>query len=255
MACAIACVAPDWGSGIAHSSAVSVRGSRAPKTPSSIFLPSREILGVFEGLASLYERREINVDETYVDAVRALELAPLKGARPGALGAAARDLEQAIGSRVRRQGPRFYLTEARTGAKVEANLAAEGHRKIASLLHLISNGALRDRAVLFWDEPEANLNPILSETVVDAIANLAKGGVQVILATHDYLIADRLSFLADTDPESAETRFFAMRRDAKGAATAEVANRLTDLDDNLLFEAVREHGRDRRRAKLKQLGQ
>lgn len=228
-----------------------VRGTRGPTTPSSIFLPSREILGIYEGLASLYAEREINVDETYVDAVRALDLPPLRGTRPGALGAAARELEDSIGARVRKIGPRFYLTETKTKARVEANLAAEGHRKIASLLVLISNGALRDRAVLFWDEPEANLNPILSETVVDAIASLAKGGVQIILATHDYLIADRLSLLAETSANAAPVRFFGMQRGPTGAAVADTADRLSDLNRNLLFEAVREHGQYQRRAKLR----
>lgn len=230
-----------------------LRGSRSPQTPTSIFLPSREVLAMFEGFTSLYAAREINVDETYADAVLALDLPPLKGARPGSIGAAARDLETAIEARVTRDGPRFYLRETKTGAKIEANLAAEGHRKIASILQLISNGALRDRAVLFWDEPEANLNPILSETVVDAISSLAKAGVQIILATHDYLIADRLSLLAEDDANPASTRFFALRRSEGGGSTVETADRLSDLDENLLMDAIRDHSRYQRSVSLRKI--
>jgi hypothetical protein len=208
---------------------------------------------MFEGFTSLYAAREIAVDETYADAVPALDLPPLKGTRPGPIGAAAREPELAIEARVTRDGPRFYLRETKTGAKIEANLAAEGHRKIASILQLITNGALRDRAVLFWDEPEANLNPILSDTVVDAISSLAKAGVQVILATHDYLIADRVSLLAEDDVDPPTSRFFALRRSDRGASTVEIADRLSDLDENLLMDAIRDHGRYQRSVRLRKI--
>lgn len=227
-----------------------VRGMRH-NTPSSIFLPSREILAMFEGFAALYATREITFDETYADAVLALDLAPLRGARPGELGRIARGLEKAIGGRVLRDGPRFYLRETGTGAKVEAHLAAEGHRKVASILQLISNGSLSDRAVLFWDEPEANLNPILSETVVEAIYSLARAGVQILLATHDYLIANRLSLLAQEHGDDPPVRFFALERGKDGAAKIEIADRLPDLDDNLLIDAIRDHNRFQRQVAVR----
>jgi predicted ATPase len=232
-----------------------VRGVRGARwtTPSSLFLPSREVLAMFEGFTSLYERREITVDETYADVAIALNLPPLRGVRPGALGRVARDLEVAIGARVSRDGPRFYLRETRTGAKIEAHLAAEGHRKVASLLQLISNGALRDRAVLFWDEPEANLNPILSERVVEAIHSLAGAGVQVILATHDYLIASRLSLMSQAAKDNTEVRFFALKRTDDGMTTVDVAARLPDLDDNLLIDAIRDHNRYQREVSVQQM--
>ena len=206
-------------------------------------MPSREVLSLFEGFESLYRSREISVDETYADAISALGLPALRGPRPGILGEVAHDLEDAISARVYRDGPRFYLRES-TGAKIEAHLAAEGHRKIASILQLITNGSLKDRAVLFWDEPEANLNPILSEIVVDAVHKLASAGVQVILATHDYLIANRLSLLGDSR-EGAPVRFFALTRTKEGALV-ETADRLPDLEDNLLIEAIRDHNRYQR---------
>ena len=229
-----------------------VRGGRST-TPSSIFLPSREVLAMFEGFASLYAAREITIDETYADAALALDLPPLKGPRPGAIGRVARDLEVAIGARVSRDGPRFYLRETKTGAKIEAHLAAEGHRKVASVLQLISNGSLRDRAVMFWDEPEANLNPILSETVVDAIYKLAGAGVQVVLATHDYLIANRLSLLGESGPGKPEIRFFALKRSERGPSVVQMASRLPDLEDNLLIEAIRDHNRYERAVSVQKM--
>jgi energy-coupling factor transporter ATP-binding protein EcfA2 len=222
-------------------------------TPSSVFLPSREVLSLFEGFESLYRAREISVDETYADAIEALALPPLRGVRPGVLGAVARELEAAVSARVVRDGPRFYLKET-TGAKIEAHLAAEGHRKIATILQLISNGSLRDRAVLFWDEPEANLNPILSELVVDAVHKLATAGVQVMLATHDYLIASRLSLLGESGEKDAPIRFFALKRARKGPAEVTTADRLPDIEDNLLIDAIRSHNRYQREVAAESVG-
>lgn len=42
--------------------------------------------------------------------------------------------------------------------------------------------------MLFWDEPEANLNPRLSQTVVKILLELSKMGVQIFIATHDYVL-------------------------------------------------------------------
>lgn len=188
---------------------------------------------------ALYQARQLSIDETYADAVAALDLPPLRGPRPGALGDVARDLETAIRARVRRDGPRFYLRES-SGAKIEAHLVAEGHRKIASVLQLISNGSLRDRAVLFWDEPEANLHPLLAETVVDAIVKLAGAGVQIILATHDYLVASRISLRAAQEL-STSARFFALVPTKDKGAKVVSGARIEDLDENLLLEAIRRH--------------
>lgn len=50
------------------------------------------------------------------------------------------------------------------------NLVAEGLRKIALLWQLIKNGTLEKGSVLFWDEPEANINPkyipVLAELLI-----------------------------------------------------------------------------------------
>ena len=47
-------------------------------------------------------------------------------------------------------------------------------------------------SVLFWDEPETNLNPKLFGTVVNILLELQRSGVQVFLATHDYVILEEL---------------------------------------------------------------
>lgn len=72
--------------------------------------------------------------------------------------------------------------------KFEMGLVSEGYRKIATIMYLILSGSLSKNAVLFWDEPETNMNPKMIRPLVDAIIELAKMGVQVFVTTHDYFV-------------------------------------------------------------------
>ena len=80
--------------------------------------------------------------------------------------------------------------------EIEFTLLAEGLRKLGLLWLLIRNGSLRPGAVLFWDEPETNLNPKLYGVVVDVLLELQRVGVQVFLATHDYVVLKELDLQA-----------------------------------------------------------
>lgn len=77
---------------------------------------------------------------------------------------------------------RFYLKNE--SGRFEMPLVAEGQRKLAMLARLIATGVLLDRGFLFWDEPEANLNPLLIKQVARSIVSLSQAGIQVFIATH-----------------------------------------------------------------------
>ena len=49
---------------------------------------------------------------------------------------------------------------------------------------MLAIGILNKNATLFWDEPEANLNPALLRELAAILAELARQGFQIILATH-----------------------------------------------------------------------
>lgn len=132
---------------------------------------------------------------------------------------------------------------------IEAHLLAEGYRKIASIVHLISNGSLMKNAVLFWDEPEANLNPRLITKVAQTLRFLAAAGVQILMATHDYLLSHELALAAEygTDPRVA-TRFFAFTRGQPwGPVRVTAADHLAELSDNpILREFAAHYDREQR---------
>ena len=98
-------------------------------------------------------------------------------------------------------------------------------------------------AVLFWDEPEANLNPRLITKVAAVLRLLASRGVQVFVSTHDYLLSHEIAMAVDyhTKPRVL-TRFYAFGR-PKPADPVEVqaAEQLSDLEDNAILQEFAAH--------------
>jgi energy-coupling factor transporter ATP-binding protein EcfA2 len=209
----------------------------------ALFLPSREVLAMYEGFVAAYQQRELSFDETYFDTAVALSAGALRGPRPGELRDVVEKLEKELGGKVRLEGPRFYLRSKNRG-KLEAHLMAEGLRKIASIVHLIANGALRQGGILIWDEPEANLHPRLAEVVVECLGALAEAGVQILVATHDYLIADAVSRWSEyrtVVERTADVRFFQLRRDVDDEVRVDQADTFIDLPRNPLLDAFLDH--------------
>ena len=76
------------------------------------------------------------------------------------------------------------------------NMVAEGLRKFGTLQKLLINGSLTPQTTLFWDEPEANLNPQLLRELAKVLAELARQGFQIILATHSMSLLKQFHILA-----------------------------------------------------------
>jgi len=206
-----------------------------------LFLPPREVLAMYRGFIAAYEGRELDFDATYYDLCKALSAAPLRGERAEKAQAMLAPLEQILGGKVVLEGDRFLVKQA--DGDTEAHLLAEGLRKIASIAYLVANGSLTRDSVLFWDEPEAGLNPALVTKVVDFIRTLAASGVQVFLASHDYLLVHRLSQAAEYGVEPAvPVRFFSLYRPKPGApVNVEHGDTLVDIEHNAILDEFARH--------------
>ncbi len=207
----------------------------------TIYLPTREVLAMYEGFVAAYQARELSFDETYYDACVALGRSVLRGPRSEQARTLIAPIEIALGGQVALQGSRFYVV--RKDGVMEAHLVAEGLRKIACLAQLVLNGSLTTNGILFWDEPEANLNPRLVSLVVDILVELGKRGVQMFVTTHDCLLAHKLSLLSEygKHPDVA-IRFFAFHRDGEHEPVqVSPGKTLADLPDNPILDEFTKH--------------
>ncbi|MCU0445482.1 MAG: ATP-binding protein [Microscillaceae bacterium] len=204
----------------------------------TLYLPPREIISVFEGFISLYQNRELHFDETYYQLALALDLPLLKGRRFDDVQALIKPLENITESKVIKENGRFYMQNIE--GKMEMALVAEGYRKIATLMYLISNGEIAQNSILFWDEPEANLNPKLTQKVVELLLELAQKGVQIFLASHDYLLTNLLSLKSEyhktlKNETIPPIQFFGLYEQDNQVA-CDTGNTLTDLSQNPILE-------------------
>lgn len=226
--------------------ALSIRSETWQGDASTIFLPTREVLAMYEGFVTAYQDRELSFDETYYDACVALGRAVLRGPRSDAARELIEPIEAALGGKVVLRGSRFYL-ERRDGS-MEAHLVSEGLRKIASLAHLVLNGSLTRNGILFWDEPEANLNPRLVSMIVDMLLALGARGVQLFITTHDYLLSHTLSLISEYKRRpDVPIRFFSFhRKDGDGPVLVEPGDTLGALPDNAILDEFAKHYDDER---------
>jgi len=223
---------------------VHVDARTLPEAERVLFIPSREALAMYEGFIAAYEGRELAFDETYYDLCVALSANPLKGPRAGAASQLAKPLEQVLGGTVHLQGNKFFVYS--DDGFIEAHLLAEGLRKIASLVRVIVNGSLMRNGFLFWDEPEANLNPKLVTVVAGTLRRLAAAGVQIFVSTHDYLLSTKLSLAAEYRQQQpkdlqCDMRFFCLAREGAGAVNVESAPVLPLLKNNPILQEFAEH--------------
>jgi len=174
-------------------------------TDSSIFFPTKEMLSMFPGFISLYERVAIEIDETYADLCRALEAPLLRGPRLKETDSLLAPIEDLLGGTIRNENGRFYLVQKGSG-KFEISLVAEGFRKLGAVAYLLANGSLSNQSVLFWDEPETNLNPAYIGKVAEMLVKISESGTQVFVATHSLFLLRELSMLT----EKAPSRFFSL---------------------------------------------
>jgi predicted ATPase len=99
---------------------------------------------------------------------------------------------------------------------------------------LIRNGTLQEGSVLFWDEPEANLNPKMFKVVIEVLLELQRAGVQVFFATHDYVILKELDLQMTEEDQVA---FHALYLDETGEIACHSTGSYLDIHPNAIDEA------------------
>lgn len=202
-----------------------------------VFLPTRELMSLYPGFVSLYELNRLPIEETWRDTCLLLGAPLAKGPREKRIRKLLEPLETTMGGTIELEGERFYL-QSKSG-RIEMNLLAEGLRKLAMLARLVATGALLDKGTLFWDEPEANLNPKVIKLVARTILDLCAQGIQVFLATHSLFLLRELYILQQGEFSKLDVRCFGLHYGEDGASvqqgrTIEDVGDITSLDEELM---------------------
>jgi ABC-type lipoprotein export system ATPase subunit len=201
------------------------------------YLPTRELLTIYPGFVSIYDNHYLELEETWRDACVLLGAPLKKGAREARVRELVAPIEEAMGGAIELdQNGRFYLRNA--AGRMEMPLVAEGHRKLGMLARLIATGALLDKGCLFWDEPEANLNPRITKQIARSIVALATGGIQFVLATHSLFLLRELDILLEASKEKVDARFFGLHATDEGVVvkqgpSVDDIGRIAVLDEEL----------------------
>lgn len=195
-----------------------------------IFIPSKEVVSFYEGLGGLLDEYKIKLDATYRDMASNFDFPELKNTSELPI---IEEFDEILGGRLELEGKRLVFI-GNNGHKMETPLMAEGFRKLAMLPYFIRHGLIRGKngETLFWDEPEANLNPRLITKLAEALIILARHGVQIILATHSLLLLKEIDLqlqLAIENNNAIPARFFALSLGENGVETS-VGNVLEEID-------------------------
>ena len=195
----------------------------------SAYIPVKEMLAHAPGFLATAAKREIAFEEVYVDIIKRAFLPRLMGPIDKDRQRLLTALQKAIDGKVVAKGEHFFLKNKQ--GDLEFTLLAEGMRKLALIWLLIQNGTLLSGSVLFWDEPEANLNPALMGEVVEVILELQRMGVQVFLTTHNYVLLKEFDLRKQKDDQ---IRYLSLFRDESEAVTAKASDSYLGVDPNAI---------------------
>jgi predicted ATPase len=195
-----------------------------------VYLPTRELLTIYPNFVAVYEQHYLELEETWRDTAVLLGGLLQRGPREYRIRRLLEPLETAMqGSIELDNNGRFYLRNA--SGRMEMPLVAEGLRKLAMLARLIATGTLLDKGALFWDEPDANLNPRLIKCIARSICDLAGSGIQVFIATHSLFLLREIEILtAAATRKPLHTRYFGLHTGADGVQIQQGPN-VDDIGD------------------------
>jgi energy-coupling factor transporter ATP-binding protein EcfA2 len=207
--------------------------SKWPKdVASAVYIPVKEMLADAPGFRSLYEQRLLHIEEVYYDilskAFLPIPRGPVSQERQDLLD----KLQRIMDGNVKSKNEQFFLKNEQ--GELEFTLLAEGVRKFGLLWLLIQNNTLLRGATLFWDEPEANINPEMLTVLIEILLHLQTQGVQIFIATHSYVVLKEFDLQVKSDND---IRFFSLKRNDKGDIECQTGDRYADIVPNNIAEA------------------
>lgn len=201
----------------------------APIINKPLFFPAKEILSLYPNFTALYEKYALSFDETYYDVCKAVESPLLKNPNAQLI----EKIECLMGGRIIFKNNNFCLQTEE--GDINIFMVAEGWRKLGMLSYLIANDSLTEHSILFWDEPEANLNPRLIKKLAAFLIELSQHNIQIVIATHSLFLMKYFDFLLNKAQTNVPAAFFNLTRSEQGVCVEQAA-RLSELSSIVSLE-------------------
>jgi len=224
-----------------------------------VFIPTKEVMSFLDGFSNQESDRptlERLFDMTYFDLIEKL-LKPVDEVEEKAIWAFEK-ITNYIGGKFEIDPPKIHFRAGEYKAYKEkekyeknyfaaasedafsATMTAEGFRKVGVLQSLLEKNALGSgtNGPLFWDEPEANMNPKLMRMMVEVLFELSRSNQQIIVATHDYVLLKWFNLLVG---KGDHVRFHVLHREpiSKKLKLLSTEDYL-EIDPNPISEAFRD---------------
>lgn len=204
-----------------------------------IYIPTKEMISTTEHFASLYEEYHIDFEEMYYDLAKLLDRPLSKEPNTNEQNEVLKSFEEIMKGQIVQRDKKFYL-KVRGEGEFEMGLLSDGYRKLAMIVYLILSGSMNKNTILFWDEPETNMNPKTIRPIVQALVALAKMGVQIFVTTHDYFVQQEFNMLTvypELNPERLDIRFMSLYRDGEmNDVKYELEKTASDLKHNAIMQ-------------------
>jgi predicted ATPase len=197
----------------------------------TLFIPPEEILTSYDSIIGARERLAYQgFDDTYYDLARSLSSPPSYGDQQPAMSDTLERLEGLYEGRFQKSedGTLMYL---KGNEKYSVAQAAQGSKKIGMLVQLMKSRYIRENTILFFDEPETNLNPEKVLVFVQILFELAQAGVQIFIATHSFPVLKQVELLAREHEVSSP--LCVLSRDEEGVEAT-----FGDLSDRILDNVI-----------------
>lgn len=199
----------------------------------SIFIPAKEIASLVVEIKALSKDHRLVLDATYTDLAESIQNGRITNDEDRkTFEGLITDIADAVQGKIE-QDPSGKLTYNQNGlGTIELFAVAEGWRKLATLGWLIYNGSITKNSVLFWDEPESNLNPKLIRQLARILVELSKQEIQIFLATHNLVLLKELDLILEQENlgEGASAFFALSRDDASQPVQVSQGPTLSDVD-------------------------
>ena len=201
----------------------------APIANTPLFFPAKEVLSMYPGFTALYEKYALSFDETYYDVCKAIENPLLKEPNQELL----EKIEAVMEGKIILKNNNFYLKTAQ--GEMNIFMVAEGLRKLGMLSYLIANDSIKENSILFWDEPETNLNPRLIKKLAAFLIELSQHKVQIIISTHSLFLMKYFDYLLKQSKTEVPAAFFNLTRTENGVCVEQV-EKLNQLNTIVALE-------------------